>query len=217
MVKKLPEVVPAILVKTPEELYEKIREVEQFVNRIQVDIMDGKFVPNTTVQPEQIKKIKTDKILEAHLMVEDCEKYVNDFLNLDFDVIIIHVEAYKDVKKIIKIVKSRNKKIGLAINPPTSIETVKKFLNDVDLILFMTVNPGFGGQGFIPEVLPKIKELREISDIDIEVDGGIKLGTIGLVAAAGANLLDANSSIYKSEDKKKAIELLKKEALDAIK
>ncbi len=206
------EIVPAILVKTAEELNEKIREVEQFVNRIHIDIMDGKFVPNTTIQPEKIKEIKTDKILEAHLMVEDCEKYVKAFLQLNFDVVIVHVEACGDVEKIIKMVKSKNKKIGLAINPSTSFETIKKFLNDIDMVLFMTVNPGFGGQEFIPEVLPKIGELRKISDIDIEVDGGIKLGTAKLAAGAGANLLASNSGIYKFEDKKRAIEMLKKEA-----
>ncbi len=212
MTKKSPEIVPSILVNTAEELNEKISEVEQFVNRIHIDIMDGKFVPNTTIQPEQIKKIETDKILEVHLMVEDCEKYVSSFLQLDFDVIIVHVEACEDVEQIIKIVKSKNKTIGLAINPSTSLETIKKFLNDIDMVLFMTVNPGFGGQEFMPEVLPKIEELRKISDIDIEVDGGIKLDTVKLAAKAGANLLASNSGIYKFEDKKKAVEMLKKEA-----
>lgn len=212
MTKKVPEIVPAVLAKTAEELNEKIHEVERFVNRIQIDIMDGKFVPNVTVQPEQIKEIKTDKILEVHLMVKDCEKYVKAFLKLNFDVIIVHAEACKDIGKIIKMVKSRNKKIGLAINPPTPLETIKKFLNEIDMVLFMTVNPGFGGQEFMPEVLQKIGSLRKISDIDIEVDGGINIDTVKLVAEAGANLLASNSGIFKFEDKKKAVEMLKRGA-----
>ena len=216
MAKKMPEIVPAILVKTAEELDRRIDEVEQFVNRIHIDIMDGKFVPNTTIQPEQVKNIKTDKILEAHLMVEDCERYVNNFLKLNFDVIIVHVESCKEIKKIIDIVKRKNKKIGLSINPSTSLENVKKFLNDIDMVLFMTVNPGSDGQEFMPEILPKIEEVRKISDIDIEVDGGIKVGTIKLAVGVGANLLASNSGIYKFEDKKKAIEILKKEAMDAV-
>jgi len=212
------EIVPAILVKTKEELNERLREVEPFVNRVQIDIMDGKFVPNVTIQPEDMKDFKTNLIKEAHLMVEDNEKYIEDFLNLGFDMIIVHYESCKDIPGIIKKVKDRGKKIALSINPPTPLSAIEDYLDDLDMVLIMTVNPGFSGQGFIPEVLPKIRALRSVrKDFDIEVDGGIKLGTVKLTAEAGANIFASCSGIFKQEDKKKAIELMKEEAINAIK
>jgi len=210
------EIVPAILVKSEEELNERMKEVEPYVNRVQIDIMDGKFVSNKTIQPEDMKDFKTNLIKEAHLMVNDNENYVENFLSLDFDVIIVHYESCKDILGIIKKVKDRGKKIALAINPPTPLSAIKDYLDDLDMVLIMTVNPGLSGQGFIPEVLPKITELRSMKkDLDIEVDGGIKLGTAKLVAEAGANILVSCSGIFKQEDKKKAIELMKKEAMEA--
>jgi ribulose-phosphate 3-epimerase len=212
------EIVPAILVKTPAELQQKLKEVEPYVNRIQIDIMDGKFVPNKTIQPEEIKSFKTKLIKEAHLMVEDNEKYVDEFLKLDFDMIIVHIESCKNVKKIIRKVKEMGKKVALAINPPTPLSMIKSYLDDLDMVLIMTVNPGFSGQGFIPEVSSKIKELRQMKkDLDIEVDGGIKVDNARLVTEAGANILVSASGIYGFEDKRKAIEMIKKEALTAIK
>jgi ribulose-phosphate 3-epimerase len=208
------EIVPAILVKTMDELKERVKEVESCVKRVQVDIMDGIFVPNKTIQPEDMSNFKTKLMKEVHLMVDDNEKYVEDFLKLGFDMIIVHVESCKNVKKIIKKVKDRGKKIALAINPPTPLSAIEHYLNDLDMVLIMSVNPGFSGQGFIPEVLTKIKELRKMKkDLDIEVDGGIKLGTTKLVAGAGANIIVSCSGIYSFEDKKKAVELLKKEAM----
>jgi len=210
------EVGPAILVKSLRELEERLEEVEPYVKRAHIDIMDGKFVPNTTIQPEDMATFDTNLMKEAHLMVEDNEKYVEDFLNLGFDMIIVHIESCKDISGIIKKVKNRGKKIALAINPPTPLSAIKDYLDDLDMVLIMTVNPGFSGQGFIPEVLPKIRALRSIrKDLDIEVDGGIKLGTAKLVAEAGANILVSCSGIFKQEDKKKAIESMKKEAIEA--
>lgn len=119
------EIVPAILVKSKEELNERMREVEPYVNRVQIDIMDGMFVPNVTIQPEDMKSFKTELIKEAHLMVNNNEKYVEDFLNLGFDVIIVHYESCKDIPRIIKKVKERGKKIALAINPPTPLSAIK--------------------------------------------------------------------------------------------
>jgi ribulose-phosphate 3-epimerase len=206
------EIVPAILVKTPEELKQRVKEVEFYVKRIQIDIMDGKFVPNKTIQPEDIK-LKTDLMKEVHLMVEDNEKYVEDFLNLGFDMIIVHYESCKDIPGIIKKVKDRDKKIAIAINPPTPLSAIKDYLDDLDMVLIMTVNPGFSGQGFIPDVLPKIRELRSMRrDMNIEVDGGIKVGTVKLTAEAGANIFASCSGIFKFEDKGKAIEALKNDA-----
>lgn len=204
------EIVPAILVKTPAELQQKLKEVEPYVNRVQIDIMDGKFVPNKTVQPEEMKSFKTKLIKEAHLMVEDNEKYVDEFLKLDFDMIIVHIESCKNVKKIIKRVKEQGKKVALAINPPTPLSAIKNYLDDVDMVLIMTVNPGFSGQGFIPEVSSKIKELRQMKkDLDIEVDGGIKIENAKIVLEAGANILVSASGIYNFENKKEIIEKFK--------
>jgi ribulose-phosphate 3-epimerase len=204
------EIVPAILVKTPEELKQKLKEVEPYVNRVQIDIMDGKFVPNKTIQPEEIKSFKTNLIKEAHLMVEDNEKYVNDFLKMGFDMIIIHIESCKNVEKIIKKVKGQGKKVALAINPPTPLSAIKKYLDDLDMVLIMTVNPGFSGQGFIPEVSSKIKELRQMKkDLDIEVDGGIKIENAKIVVEAGANILVSASGIYNFKNKKEIIEKFK--------
>ena len=204
------EIVPAILVKTPAELQQKLKEVEPYVNRVQIDIMDGKFVPNKTVQPEEMKSFKTKLIKEAHLMVEDNERYVDEFLKLDFDMIIVHIESCKNVKKIIKKVKEQGKKVALAINPPTPLSAIKNYLDDVDMVLIMTVNPGFSGQGFIPEVSSKIKELRQMKkDLDIEVDGGIKIENAKIVLEAGANILVSASGIYNFENKKEIIEKFK--------
>jgi len=205
-------IVPAILVKTSEELKQRLKEVEPCVNRVQIDIMDGEFVPNRAVQPEDMKDFKTDLIKEAHLMVNDNERYVEDVLNLDFDVIIVHYESCKDVSVIIKKVKERGKKIGLAINPPTPLSAIKDHLNNLDMVLIMTVNPGFSGQSFDSSVLSKIRTLRNMKrNLDIEVDGGIKVGTARLTAEAGANIFVSCSGIYKFEDKEKAIEALRKD------
>jgi len=207
------EIVPAILVKTPEELEQRFKEVEPYVDRIQIDIMDGKFVPNKTIQPEDMKDFKTNLVKEVHLMVNDNEKYVEDFLNLVFDLIIVHYESCKDIPGIIKKVKDRGKKIALAINPPTPLSAIKDYLNDLDMVLIMTVNPGFSGQSFDSSVLSKIRKLRGMKrELDIEVDGGIKVGTAKLAAEVGANIFASCSGIYKFEDKKKAIEALKNDA-----
>ena len=212
------EIGPAILVKTRKELEQRLREVEPYVKRAHIDIMDGKFVPNKTIQPEEMATFNTNLMKEAHLMVEDNEKYVDDFLNLDFDMIIVHMESCRDVEGIIRKVKDRGKKIALALNPPTPLSLIKDYLDDLDMVLLMTVNPGFSGQGFIPEVLPKIKELRQMkNDLDIEVDGGIKKENAKLVAEAGANILVSCSGIFKFEDKKRAIELMKKETMTVSK
>ena len=212
------EIVPAILVKNREELNQRIKEIEPYVKRVQIDIMDGKFVPNVTIQPEDMKDFKTSLMKEVHLMVDDNERYAEAFLDLDFDMIIVHHESCKDTPGIIKKVKDRGKKIALSINPPTPLSAITDYLDDLDMVLIMTVNPGFSGQGFLPEVMPKIRELRSMrKDLDIEVDGGIKLGTVKLAAEAGANIFASCSGIFKFEDKGKAVEMLREDALSAIK
>ena len=212
------EIVPAILVKNMDELNQRVKEVESCVKRVQIDIMDGIFVPNKTIQPEDMKNFKTKLMKEVHLMVADNEKYIDDFLKLGFDMIIVHYESCKDIPRMIKKVKERGKKIALAINPPTPLSAIKNYLDDLDMVLIMSVNPGFSGQGFLPDVLLKIKELRRMRrNLDIEVDGGIKLGTAKLVAESGANIIVSCSGIYSCENKKEAVDLLKKEAMDACK
>ena len=209
---KMIEIGPAILVKTFEELNQRLKEVEPYVKRVHIDIMDDIFVPSKTIQPEEMKGFKTKLMKEAHLMVKDNEKYVEDFLNLGFDMIIVHAESCKDIPRIIKKVKEKGKKIGLSINPPTPLSAIKDYLDDLDMVLVMSVNPGFSGQGFDPSILTKIRELRSMKkDLDIEVDGGIKVGTARLVAEAGANIIVSCSGIYNFEDKKKAIEALRKD------
>jgi ribulose-phosphate 3-epimerase len=204
------EIVPAILEKTAEDLKQRVKEVEPFVKRVQIDIMDGIFVPNKTVQPEDLKDFKTDLMKEAHLMVDDNEKYAEDFLNLDFDMIIVHYESCKDIPGIIKKVKDRGKKIAIAINPPTPLSAITDYLDELDMVLIMTVNPGFSGQSFDPGVMPKIRELRNMrKDLDIQVDGGIKVGTVKQAAEAGANIFASCSGIFKFEDKGEAVEALK--------
>jgi len=208
------EIVPAVLVKTAEELKQRVKEIEPFVKRVQIDIMDGIFVPNKTVQPEDLKGFKTKLMKEAHLMVDDNEKYVEDFLDLGFDMIIVHYESCKDIPGIIKEVKGRGKKIAIAINPPTPLSAIKNYLDELDMVLIMTVNPGFSGQGFDSSVMPKIRELRNMKkDLNIEVDGGIKVGNVRLAAEAGANIFASCSGIYNFEDKGKAIEALKNDTM----
>jgi ribulose-phosphate 3-epimerase len=211
---KMIEIGPAILVKTAEELNQRLKEVEPYVKRVHIDIMDDIFVPSKTIQPEEMKGFKTKLMKEAHLMVKDNEKYVEDFLNLGFDMIIVHAESCKDIPRIIKKVKEKGKKIGLSINPPTPLSAIKDYLDDLDMVLVMSVNPGFSGQGFDPSILTKIRELRSMKkDLDIEVDGGIKIGTARLVAEAGVNIIVSCSGIYNFEDKKKAIEGLRKDTI----
>ena len=209
---KVIEIVPAILVKTVDELNQRLKEVEPYVKRVHIDIMDDIFVPNKTIHPEDMSDFKTRLMKEVHLMVEDNEKYVDKFLKLGFDMIIVHAESCKDIPRIIEKVKDRGKKVALSINPPTPISAIKNYLDDLDMVLIMSVNPGFSGQSFDPSVLKKIRELRSMKkDLDIEVDGGIKVGNAKLVAEAGANIIVSCSGIYNFEDKKKAIEALRKD------
>ena len=211
------DIVPAILVKTRAELDLKVRVVEPFVDRIQIDVIDGRFAQNWTVQPEDLQGFETGLMKEAHLMVNDNEGYAKKFIELGFDMIIVHCESCKDIQKMIKTVKGRGRKMALAFNPQTPVSAVEAYLDDLDMVVAMTVNPGFTGQKFDASVMPKVRELRRMKkDLDIEVDGGMKVGTIKIAAEAGANIFVVGSSIYGFDDKKKAIESLKEDALSAI-
>lgn len=196
------EIIPTILVKSFSEVKQRIKQVENFVNWVQLDIMDGVFVDNETWnKPSDLKGFKTRVRLEAHLMIEKPEEVIDEWLEV-VDRVIVHYEATNNI--------SEGKRIGLAINPETSIDVVKPFLNNLDLVLCMTVNPGWGGQEFQQGTLDKIKALRKLwPDGNIEVDGGINPETAKKTIKAGANLICAGTYIFKSKNIKEAIEKLK--------
>ena len=185
---------------------------------IHVDVMDGHFVPNLTIGPPVIKALKknTSMIFDVHLMISPVHKYIESFADAGADIITIHPEATDDLSSSILRIKKLNKKVGISLNPETKIDIILNFLDQIDLILIMSVNPGFGGQKFMPEVLNKIKELVEIREkekltFDIEIDGGINFDNSKLVIKAGANILVSGTTIFKSNDGniKKNIDLLR--------
>lgn len=205
-----PEIIPTILVKTFDEVKEKIRLVENFVDWVQLDIMDGVFVENTTwSNPEDLKNFKTKVKLEAHLMVKNPEKIIDSWLEV-VDRIIVHYESSEKIQEIINKVHKNGKQIGVALNPETSIEVAKPFLNDIDLVLLMSVQPGKGGQEFELEILEKIRNLRNIwPGGNIEVDGGVSDKNIKEIFNAGANLFCVGTYVYQSGDIKQVINKLK--------
>lgn len=204
------EIIPTILVKSFEEAKERIRKVENYVDWVQLDIMDGRFVDNTTWNnPEDLKGFKTKAKLEAHLMIQKPEQKIDNWLE-NVDRVIIHYEACNNIEDLIKKAKNKGKQIGLAINPETSIDVVKPFLDDLDLVLIMTVNPGKGGQEFKDEGLSKIETLRMTwPDGNIEVDGGINPETSKKAINAGANLICVGTYIFEGKDIEKVIEELR--------
>ena len=186
---------------------------------IHIDVMDGHFVPNLTIGPEVIKKLRplTKKVFDVHLMISPVDNFIKDFANAGADIITFHPEATIDTAKTIKLIKKENKKVGVSLKPKSQINLIEKHLDQVDLILIMSVEPGFAGQKFMPEVLEKTKTLREIInrknlDVDIEIDGGINFENCNLAKKAGANILVSGSTIFKENkgDLKKNIEILKK-------
>lgn len=215
------KIMPSILVHNKKELKDRIQRVQGLVDVIQIDIADNKFVPNTTVQLADIKEVleelKPETKFEAHLMVEDPENYIEAYSEF-CETLIFHYEAAKArTLELIKKIKSLGRKAGIAINPDTELEEVKDLLSKADELLFMTVYPGFSGQRFIPEALPKIQEVRKLfPEIDIEVDGGLKVGTACLAAKAGANIICGASAIYNPKDTKKAVQDLLEDAKEGL-
>ncbi len=205
------EIIPGIISKDFEGIEEKAKLVEPYIDWVQLDIMDGRFVDNTTWNnPSDLKKFKTNLKLEAHLMINNPEEFINDWIESSVKRIIIHYESTDKHKEIIERIKASGLETGLAINPETSIGVIDEFIDDLDLILIMTVNPGFGGQGFLNESVDKIKQLREkYKNVNIEVDGGINLETAPLVIKAGANILISGSAIFKSNNIEQTIKELK--------
>ena len=210
---------PSILSADFTKLGNEIKRLEDGgADLIHVDVMDGHFVPNLTIGPPVIKALRSYSTLpfDVHLMITPVHKYIEDYAKAGADIITIHPETTDNLESSINLIKKLNKKIGLSLNPDTPIDTIKKFLSSIDLVLIMSVYPGFGGQKFIPEVINKIKELKNIKkkqniEFDIEVDGGINFDNSKLVIAAGANILVSGTTIFKNNngDIKKNIETLK--------
>ncbi|MGZ3618061.1 MAG: ribulose-phosphate 3-epimerase [Ktedonobacteraceae bacterium] len=201
-------IVPSVLSADFTRLGEQVREAEAAgAQRIQVDVMDGHFVPNITMGPMIVNAVRrcTSLPVETHLMISNPEQYVEEFAKAGADFIIVHQEASPHLHRLIQQIKAAGKGAGVALNPSTPVVMLEDILSMLDMALIMTVNPGFGGQKFIPEMLPKIKRLRELIDrrelhCDIEVDGGVHETIVPLVVQAGANLLVAGSSVYNEQE-----------------
>ena len=213
------QISPSILSADFSQLGNEIKRLEDGgADMIHVDVMDGHFVPNLTIGPPIIKTLRqfTKLPFDVHLMISPVHKYIKDYADAGADIITIHPEATDNLKNSINHIKKLNKKVGVSLNPETKIDVVTSFLNEIDLILIMSVKPGFGGQKFMPEVLDKIKELKKIKDqknleFDIEIDGGINFDNYKLAIEAGANILVSGTTIFKNNDGniKKNIDLLK--------
>ncbi len=210
------KVAPSILSADFSRLAEEIRKVEKNSNMLHVDVMDGHFVPNITFGPPVVASIRkaTKLPLDVHLMIENPDEFIDAFADAGADSITVHVEAAKHLNRTISRIKSRNVKAAVALNPATPLSSIEYAIGDVDMVLIMTVNPGFGGQSFIESVLPKIRALRELIDkkklkVEIQVDGGINDKTARMAVLAGAEIIVAGSYIYQNKNPSSAIESLR--------
>ena len=213
------QISPSILSADFSQLGNEIKRLEEAgADLIHVDVMDGHFVPNLTIGPEIIKKIRpfTKKIFDVHLMISPVDKYIKEFANSGADIITFHPEATENTTKTIQLIRDCNKKVGISLKPKSEISLIQDVLDKIDLVLIMSVEPGFGGQKFMPEVIPKLKELKSIIDrkklnVDLEIDGGINFVNVKQVKDAGANILVSGSTIFKENngDLEKNIRLLR--------
>lgn len=204
------KIAPSILSADFGKLNEEIAEVEPYVDLIHVDVMDGHFVPNITIGAPVVKNIKSNKPLDVHLMTENPENFVDDFAKAGANIITVHVEACEDPAAVLKQIRDLGVKPSICVKPKTDVADIEPYLDMVDMVLVMTVEPGFGGQSFMEDMMSKVERLRELkSELDIEVDGGIKDHTAKTAIAAGANVLVAGSYIFGAEDRKAACESLR--------
>ncbi len=191
-------VVPSVLTKDPEDLERKIRILEQLVEVVQIDIMDGEFVPNTSVEVGDVQKVNPQIPMEIHLMVKHPMEYIKPFADIGAFRIIFHIESDDNAADVIKEIRRLNMEPGVALNPPTPIEKIKPFLSLVDIVLVMGVNPGFQGQKFIPEVLSKVQAVKQIRpELTVEVDGGVNSETGPALTDAGVDVLNVGSYLFK--------------------
>jgi ribulose-phosphate 3-epimerase len=212
------KIAPSILSANFAELGKEIKDVENGgADYIHIDVMDGHFVPNITMGPMVVKAIRplTELPLDVHLMIENADQYIEAFADAGANYITVHVEAAPHLHRTIQLIKSKGVKAGVVLNPATPADWIKPILQDIEMVLLMTVNPGFGGQSFIPSVVPKIKQIRSWADevnpsLEIEVDGGINPETAAICAEAGADVFVAGSAIYNQADRGAAIEDLRK-------
>ncbi|MBZ5200260.1 ribulose-phosphate 3-epimerase [Planomicrobium chinense] len=218
------KIAPSILAADFSKLGQEVLEVEQAgADWIHIDVMDGHFVPNISFGAVVVDALRplTNLPLDVHLMIENPDRYIEDFANAGADYITVHVEAAPHLHRTIQLIRSLGVKPGVVLNPHTPIETIQHVLEDIDLVLFMTVNPGFGGQKFIHSVVPKIEHLSQIIrerglDIEIQIDGGINEETIVPCAKAGANVFVAGSAIYSQKDRAAALQGIKQAGEEAI-
>lgn len=218
------KIAPSILAADFAKLGEEIKEVEKAgADLIHIDVMDGHFVPNITMGPLVVDAVRpiTDLPLDVHLMIENPDAYIEQFVKAGADYITVHVEACPHLHRTLQLIRSYDVKSGVVLNPHTPVESILHVLDQVDMVLFMTVNPGFGGQKFIDTVLPKVKQLADIIQerdlsIDIQIDGGVDEKTIGSCVEAGANILVAGSAIFGQKDRTAALQAIKAAGEEAL-
>ena len=211
------KIAPSILSADFTKLGQEVKEVEQAgADYIHIDVMDGHFVPNITVGPMIVKAVRrvTKLPLDVHLMISNPDQYIDDFVQAGAHMITVHVEAVNHLHSSIQLIRKAGVRPAVSLNPATPLQMIEHIIDDLGMVLLMTVNPGFGGQEFIPEVIPKIERLREMIrkkglDIEIEVDGGINAETINLVSSAGADVFVAGSAIFGSDDYARTIAIMR--------